>query len=125
MSHERLLRIYILGCLKLLRLGSINCDQIHWLVFNPAFQREVEAIGFVDLANIISEGLFIEDVLSLCGELEYEKLLSRIEFMTLNGLAKSYCQIWCSETLSGALVDLDSIFKLDACDDFIQIIKAA
>ena len=86
-SHERLLRIYILGCLKLLRSGSINRDQLHWLVFNPAFQREVAAIGFVDLANIISEGLFIEDVLSLCGELEYEKLLNRIELMTLNGLA--------------------------------------
>lgn len=87
MSHETLLRIYILGCLKLLRSGSINLDQLHSLIFNPAFQREVEAIGFVDLANIISEGLFIEDVLSLCGELEYEKLLNRIELMTLNGLA--------------------------------------
>jgi len=87
MSHERFLRIYILGCLKLLRSGSINLDQLHRLVFNPAFQREIEAVGFVDLANIISEGLFIEDVLSLCGELEYEKLLNRIELMTLNGLA--------------------------------------
>jgi len=87
MSHERLLRIYILGCLKLLRSGSINLDQLHSLIFNPASQREVEAIRFVDLANIISEGLFIEDVLSLCGELEYEKLLNRIELMTLNGLA--------------------------------------
>ena len=38
---------------------------------------------------------------------------------------KSYCQIWCSANLSGVLFDLHSIFKLDACDDFVQVFKAA
>lgn len=111
MSHETLLRIYILGCLKLLRSGSINFDQLHSLIFNPASQRDIEAIGFVDLANIISEGLFIEDVLSLCGELEYEKLLSKIELMTLNGLAsfKDYDDAQAvNKIIRASIADFDS-----------------
>jgi hypothetical protein len=61
--------------------------------------------------------------------LETQKLVFlsfKIKHTTHHALyMRSYCQIWCSANLSGVLFDFHSIFKLDACDDFVQVFKAA
>ncbi|MGO2213335.1 DUF3969 family protein [Psychrobacter alimentarius] len=79
-SNDMIVSTFLIGIIRLLRLGEISIDQAHFLIFCPgALSRIEENNDLKGLAPIITQALELEDILSILGIEKYQQELTQLE----------------------------------------------
>ena len=79
-SSDMMVSIFLIGVIRLLRLGKISLDQAHFLIFSPSGLSRIEDNNDLKgLAPIISQALELEDILSILGVEKYQQELTKLE----------------------------------------------
>ena len=67
-SNDLIVSTFLIGVIRLLRLGEISIDQAHFLIFSPGGLSRIEGNDDLKgLAPIIHQALELEDILSILG----------------------------------------------------------
>lgn len=86
-SNDMIVSTFLIGIIRLLRLGEISIDQAHFLIFCPgALSRIEENNDLKGLAPIITQALELEDILSILGIEKYQQELTQLEQLLVKRL---------------------------------------
>tara|TARA_R110002020_G_scaffold115060_1_gene264685 strand:- start:3554 stop:3910 length:357 start_codon:yes stop_codon:yes gene_type:complete len=86
-SNDLIVSTFLVGIVRLLRLGEISIDQAHFLIFCPsALSRIEENNDLKGLAPIINQALELEDILSILGIEKYQQELTQLEQLLVKRL---------------------------------------
>lgn len=86
-SNDMIVSTFLLGIIRLLRLGEISIDQAHFLIFSPdGLSRIKENNDLKGLAPIINQALELEDILSILGIEKYQQELTQLEQLLFSRL---------------------------------------
>ena len=86
-SNDMTVSIFLIGVIRLLRLGEISIDQAHFLIFSPSgLSRLEQNDDLKELAPIINQALELEDILSLLGIEKYQQELTKLEQLLVERL---------------------------------------
>lgn len=86
-SNDMIVSTFLIGIIRLLRLGEISIDQAHFLIFSPGgLSRVEENNDLKGLAPIINQALELEDILSILGIEKYQQELTQLEQLLVNRL---------------------------------------
>lgn len=79
-SNDLIVSTFLIGVIRLLRLGEISIDQAHFLIFCPGALSRIEGNNDLKgLAPIITQALELEDILSILGIEKYQQELTKLE----------------------------------------------
>lgn len=86
-SNDMIVSTFLIGIIRLLRLGEISIDQAHFLIFCPgALSRIEENNDLKGLAPIITQALELEDILSILVIEKYQQELTQLEQLLVSHL---------------------------------------
>ncbi len=86
-SNDLIVSTFLIGVIRLLRLGEISIDQAHFLIFSPGgLSRIEENNDLKGLAPIIHQALEFEDILSILGIEKYQQELTQLEQLLVKRL---------------------------------------
>lgn len=86
-SNDIIVSTFLIGVIRLLRLGEISIDQAHFLIFSPGGLSRIECNNDLKgLAPVIHQALELEDILSILGIEKYQQELTQLEQLLIERL---------------------------------------